>query len=266
MGQNFRVLLRFGEKLCTCCSRILWMARNFQIKRMERGWLSSKETSTDEDRVQITVLQWNILSQVWSLLRTSRLDLFENFRRLVSTGILWRHQKQLCPGLTGSHCFYRWTHITTHPHEKPPQEIQRHEPDIICLEEVWNLLILVRSLNILIQPGWLCFRTQVDCFSQLWTHLSAEGFSGTWVPKPSSPCLKFKVEFVHDGDFRWSFYNWLMQPLLAWQGRMKWEFCVFYQPSRKSFHYQDNMGPDGNAVFFKRSRFNRSQIHQPICC
>jgi len=64
------------------------------------------------------------------------------------------------------------------------QEIQRHDPDVICLEEV-------------------------DCFSQLLSQLDAVGFAGVWVPKPSSPCLKFK----------------------------------------------DNMGPDGNAVFFKRSRF-----------
>ena len=131
------------------------MARNFQIKRMERGWLSSKETSTDEGRVQMTVLQWNILSQVCSLLRTSRLDLFENFRRLVSTGILWQHQKQLCPGLTGSHCFYRWTHITTHPHEKPPQEIQRHEPDIICLEEVYMKPTTSGSISEYFNPTWL---------------------------------------------------------------------------------------------------------------
>ena len=34
---------------------------------------------------------------------------------------------------------------------------------------------------------------QVDCFPQLSSQLDSVGFAGVWVPKPSSPCLKFKV-------------------------------------------------------------------------
>jgi len=126
---------------------------------MERGWVSSKEPRTDvgpsegEARVEFTVLQWNILSQT--------LGINGDFVATPESALAWSHREPLLL-----------------------QEIQRHEPDVICLEEV-------------------------DCFPQLSSQLDTVGFAGVWVPKPSSPCLKFK----------------------------------------------DNMGPDGNAVFFKRSRF-----------
>jgi len=125
---------------------------------MEREWVSKKEPTTDansseEGRIELTLLQWNILSQT--------LGINGDFVATPEAALAWSHREPLLV-----------------------QEIQRHEPDVICLEEV-------------------------DCFSQLSSHLEALGFAGVWVPKPSSPCLKFK----------------------------------------------DNMGPDGNAVFFKRSRF-----------
>jgi len=125
---------------------------------MEREWVSMKESSTDvssseEARVELTILQWNILSQT--------LGINGDFVATPEAALAWSQREPLLI-----------------------QEIQRHEPDVICLEEV-------------------------DCFSQLLSQLDGAGFAGVWVPKPSSPCLKFK----------------------------------------------DNMGPDGNAVFFRRSRF-----------
>ena len=136
------------------------------------------------------------------------------FRRSASTGILWRHQNQRWPGLTGSPCYSRLTHNPHNPKHwtvdpfikhwtPPPQEIQRHEPDVICLEEVCCTFftsippsICARSSwtynNPWLLPRWSSF-PQVDCFSQLSSQLDGAGFAGVWVPKPSSPCLKFKV-------------------------------------------------------------------------
>jgi len=124
---------------------------------MERRWVSLKEQTEveldKEARVNVTILQWNILSQT--------LGINGDFVATPAAALAWPHRQQLLF-----------------------QEIERHDPDLICLEEV-------------------------DCFSLLWNHLDSLGFAGVWVPKPSSPCLKFK----------------------------------------------DNMGPDGNAVFFRKSSF-----------
>ena len=154
-------------------------------------------------------------------------------------GTLWQRPKQRWPGLTGSPCWYRLTHYSSHPclqsvctgglislihlvhlycfprlthfshlpnTPPPPQEIQRHEPDVICLEEVCCTFytsippsICARSFwtsnNPWLLPRWSSF-PQVDCFSQLSSQLDGAGFGGVWVPKPSSPCLKFKVDIL----------------------------------------------------------------------
>ena len=65
------------------------------------------------------------------------------------------------------------------------QEILHSSPDLILLEEV-------------------------DCFTYLEEYLATHNYVGTFVPKPSSPCLKF----------------------------------------------QDNIGPDGNAIFYLKSKFS----------
>ena len=48
------------------------------------------------------------------------------------------------------------------------KEILKHNPDIGCLEEV-------------------------DCFHLIKEELNSHGYQGFFVPKPKSPCLKYKV-------------------------------------------------------------------------
>ena len=45
----------------------------------------------------------------------------------------------------------------------------------------------------------LCLQ-EVDCFQQLTEHLQPKGYSGVWVPKPWSPCLKFPGNQGPDGN------------------------------------------------------------------
>jgi len=65
----------------------------------------------------------------------------------------------------------------TWQHRQPliVQELLREKADLLCLQEV-------------------------DCFQQLTEHLQPKGYSGVWVPKPWSPCLKFPGNQGPDGN------------------------------------------------------------------
>lgn len=142
---------------------------------------------------EVTFLQWNILSQT--------LGIHGDFQACPPEALLWDHRWPLLEQVLGNLIvLVRLALALVLVHSlivSLTQEILCHQPDIICLEEV-------------------------DCFEVLSSRLATEGYQGFWVPKPNSPCLKFKVN-----------------PILL-----------------LVLHVQDNMGPDGNAVFFRKTKFH----------
>ena len=139
MGQNFRVLLRFGEKLCTSAVPAFsewleifrsreWRGGGFRQRRqaqMRIGFRSQCSSGIFSRRsVHYCELpDWTCLkiSDAWYQ-RGFCGDTRSSFV-LVSQGATASAGGLMSP--------------PTIMHEKPPQEIQRHEPDIICLEEVY---------------------------------------------------------------------------------------------------------------------------------
>lgn len=88
------------------------------------------------------------------------------------------------------------------------QEILQYNPDIICLQVMFNIFFFSNYLlNIFI--NYFVVQQEVDHFKFLQTILGTQNYEGIFFPKPDSPCL----------------------------------------------YIEENNGPDGCAIFFRRDKF-----------